>query len=128
MKKVIATKNAPSAIGPYSQAIAAGDFLYVSGQIPIDPATGNLVEGGIKEQSTQSLKNVKAIVEAAGCTLADVVKTTVLLKNISEFVPMNEVYGTFFTGDCPARAAFAVADIPKGALVEIEAVVYTGNK
>ena len=128
MKKVIATKNAPSAIGPYSQAIAAGDFLYVSGQIPIDPATGNLVEGDITAQSTQSLKNVKAIVEAAGCTLADVVKTTVLLKNISDFVPMNEIYGTFFTGDCPARAAFAVADLPKGALVEIEAVVYTGNK
>jgi 2-iminobutanoate/2-iminopropanoate deaminase len=128
MKKVIATKNAPSAIGPYSQAIAAGDFLYVSGQIPIDPATGNLVEGDITAQSTQSLKNVKAIVEAAGCTLADVVKTTVLLKNIADFVPMNEVYATFFTGDCPARAAFAVADLPKGALVEIEAVVYTGNK
>ena len=128
MKKIIATKNAPSAIGPYSQAVAAGDFLYVSGQIPIDPATGNLVEGGIQEQSTQSLKNVKAIVEAAGCTLADVVKTTVLLKNIADFVPMNEVYAAFFTGDCPARAAFAVADLPKGALVEIEAVVYTGNK
>ena len=128
MKKVIATKNAPSAIGPYSQAIAAGDFLYVSGQVPIDPATGNLVEGDITVQSTQSLKNVKAIVEAAGCTLADVVKTTVLLKNIADFVPMNEVYATFFTGDCPARAAFAVADLPKGALVEIEAVVYTGNK
>ena len=128
MLKKISTKNAPSAIGPYSQAVAAGDFLYVSGQIPIDPATGNLVEGGIQEQSTQSLKNVKAIVEAAGCTLADVVKTTVLLKNISDFAPMNEIYGTFFTGDCPARAAFAVADIPKGALVEIEAVVYTGNK
>ena len=127
MKKVIATNNAPSAIGPYSQAIAAGDFLYVSGQIPIDPATGNLVEGGIQEQATQSLKNVKAIVEAAGCTLADVVKTTVLLKNISDFVPMNEIYATFFTGECPARAAFAVADLPKGALVEIEAIVYTGK-
>lgn len=128
MKKIIATAKAPSAIGPYSQAVAAGDFLYVSGQIPIDPATGNLVEGGVKEQSAQSLTNVKAIVEAAGCSMSDVVKTTVLLKNISDFVPMNEVYATFFTEDCPARAAFAVADLPKGALVEIEAVVYTGNK
>ena len=128
VKKIIATSRAPSAIGPYSQAVAAGDFLYVSGQIPIDPATGNLVEGDIQAQSTQSLKNVKAIVEAAGCSMSDVVKTTVLLKNIADFAPMNEVYATFFTGDCPARAAFAVADLPKGALVEIEAVVYTGNK
>ncbi len=128
VKKIIATSKAPSAIGPYSQAVAAGDFLYVSGQIPIDPATGNLVEGDIQAQSTQSLKNVKAIVEAAGCSMSDVVKTTVLLKNIADFAPMNEVYATFFTGDCPARAAFAVADLPKGALVEIEAVVYTGNK
>lgn len=128
VKKIIATSKAPSAIGPYSQAVAAGDFLYVSGQIPIDPATGNLVEGNIQAQSTQSLKNVKAIVEAAGCSMSDVVKTTVLLKNIADFAPMNEVYATFFTGDCPARAAFAVADLPKGALVEIEAVVYTGNK
>ena len=128
VKKIIATSKAPSAIGPYSQAVAAGDFLYVSGQIPINPATGNLVEGDIQAQSTQSLKNVKAIVEAAGCSMSDVVKTTVLLKNIADFAPMNEVYATFFTGDCPARAAFAVADLPKGALVEIEAVVYTGNK
>ena len=128
VKKIIATSKAPSAIGPYSQAVAAGDFLYVSGQIPIDPATGNLVEGDIQAQSTQSLKNVKAIVEAAGCSMSDVVKTTVLLKNIADFAPMNEVYATFFTGDCPARAAFAVAVLPKGALVEIEAVVYTGNK
>lgn len=127
MKKVIATSNAPSAIGPYSQAVAAGDFLYVSGQIPINPATGNLVDGGIQEQSRQSLTNVKAIVEAAGKSMDDVVKTTVLLKNISDFVPMNEVYAEFFTKDCPARAAFAVADLPKGALVEIEAVVYTGK-
>lgn len=128
VKKIIATSKAPSAIGPYSQAVAAGDFLYVSGQIPINPATGNLVEGDIQAQSTQSLKNVKAIVEAAGCSMSDVVKTTVLLKNIADFASMNEVYATFFTGDCPARAAFAVADLPKGALVEIEAVVYTGNK
>ena len=126
--KFISTDKAPGAIGPYSQAVAAGDFLYVSGQIPIDPATGNLVEWDIQAQSIQSLKNVKAIVEAAGCSMSDVVKTTVLLKNIADFAPMNEVYATFFTGDCPARAAFAVADLPKGALVEIEAVVYTGNK
>ena len=128
VKKIIATSKAPSAIGPYSQAVAAGDFLYVAGEGPIGAASGNLVEGDIQAQSTQSLKNVKAIVEAAGCSMSDVVKTTVLLKNIADFAPMNEVYATFFTGDCPARAAFAVADLPKGALVEIEAVVYTGNK
>ena len=127
MKKVIATSNAPSAIGPYSQAIAAGDFLYVSGQIPIDPATGNIVEGGIQAQSRQSLTNVKAILEEAGLTMDAVLKTTVFLSDMNNFAAMNEVYATFFTGDCPARAAFAVADLPKGALVEIEAVVYTGK-
>lgn len=127
MKKIIQCENAPKAIGPYSQAVEAGSYLYVSGQIPIDPATGELVPGGIQEQSAQSLKNVKAIVEKAGYTMADVIKTTVLLKNIEDFQAMNAVYAEYFTGGCPARAAFGVAALPKGAMVEIEAIVYTGK-
>ena len=123
MKKVIATSNAPSAIGPYSQAIAAGDFLYVSGQIPIDPATGNIVEGGIQAQSRQSLTNVKAILEEAGLTMDAVLKTTVFLSDMNNFAAMNEVYATFFTeGSFPARSAVEVARLPKDALVEIEAI------
>ena len=123
MKKVIATSNAPSAIGPYSQAIAAGDFLYVSGQIPIDPATGNIVEGGIQAQSRQSLTNVKAILEEAGLTMDAVLKTTVFLSDMNNFAAMNEVYATFFTeGSFPARSAVEVARLPKDALVEIEVI------
>lgn len=125
MKKVIATKNAPGAIGPYSQAVQAGNFIYVSGQLPIDPATGAFAhETCIQAQTHQSLKNVKAILEEAGYSMSDVVKTTVYLKNISEFGEMNEVYAEYFQGDCPARAAFEVACLPKNALVEIEAVAY----
>lgn len=124
MKKIISTDKAPGAIGPYSQAVKAGDFLYVSGQIPIDPATGEFAGDDIKTQTTQSLNNVKAIVEAAGYTMADVVKTTVLLDEITDFTAMNEVYGTFFTEPYPARAAFAVDTLPKNALVEIEVIVY----
>lgn len=120
-KNIIATTSAPAAIGPYSQAIDCGSFIVTSGQIPIDPATGNLVEGDVAAQTRQSLTNVKNILEAAGYTLDDVVKTTVLLSDIADFGPMNEVYGTFFTGVCPARACFQVAALPKGALVEIEA-------
>ena len=123
MKKVIATAKAPSAIGPYSQGIAAsGKMVFVSGQIPIDPATGAFAADDIKGQTEQSLKNVGAILAEAGCSYEDVVKTTVLLADIADFGPMNEVYAKFFTGDCPARAAFAVKDLPKGALVEIEAI------
>ena len=123
MKKVIATVKAPSAIGPYSQGIAAsGKMVFVSGQIPIDPATGAFAADDIKGQTEQSLKNVGAILAEAGFGYEDVVKTTVLLADIADFGPMNEVYAKYFTGDCPARAAFAVKDLPKGALVEIEAI------
>ena len=123
MKKVIATAKAPSAIGPYSQGIAAsGKMVFVSGQIPIDPATGAFAADDIKGQTEQSLKNVGAILAEAGFGFEDVVKTTVLLADIADFGPMNEVYAKYFTGDCPARAAFAVKDLPKGALVEIEAI------
>lgn len=123
MKKVIATAKAPSAIGPYSQGIAAsGQILFVSGQIPIDPATGAFAAEDIQGQTEQSLKNVGAILAEAGFGFEDVVKTTVLLADIADFGPMNEVYATFFSGDCPARAAFAVKDLPKGAKVEIEAI------
>lgn len=122
MNKPIHTPNAPAAIGPYSQAVQAGNMLFVSGQIPIDPATGAFAGDDIATQTRQSLTNVKNILEAAGYSCTDVVKTTVLLANIEDFAAMNAVYAEFFTGDCPARAAFAVKDIPKGALVEIEAI------
>ena len=122
-KTVVSTKNAPAAIGPYSQGIlASGVTCYVSGQLPINPATGEFAGDDIQSQTRQSLTNVKAILEAAGMTLENVVKTTVLLSDIGNFVPMNEVYAEFFGTDCPARAAFQAAALPKGALVEIEAI------
>ena len=120
--KVIATSQAPAAIGPYSQAIEANGFVYLSGQLPIDPATGQFPEGGIKEQTRQSLLNAQAILREAGLDLSNVVKTTVLLSDIANFVPMNEVYAEMFQAPFPARSAFAVRDLPKGALVEIECV------
>jgi len=122
MKKVIATTNAPAAIGPYSQAIEVNGFVYVSGQIPVDPSTGEFVPGGIKEQTGQSFKNIKAILAEAGLTTANIVKTTVLLADIADFVAMNEVYASQFEGAFPARSAFAVKALPKGALVEIEVI------
>lgn len=122
MKKVLATSNAPAAIGPYSQGIQAGNMVFVSGQLPIDPATGAFAGDDIAAQTRQSLTNIKNILASGGLTMADVVKTTVLLQNIGDFAAMNEVYATFFEGDCPARAAFEVAALPKGALVEIEAI------
>ena len=122
MKKIISTTNAPAAIGPYSQAVQAGNLLFVSGQIPIDPATGAFAGEDIVTQTRQSLTNVKNILAAGGYTCADVVKTTVLLADIADFAAMNAVYAEFFTENCPARACFAVKDLPKGALVEIEAV------
>ncbi len=123
MKKVIATTAAPGAIGPYSQAIEANGFVFVSGQIPIDPATGAFASDEVVGQAEQSLKNLKAVVEAAGCTLADVVKTTVFLADIADFAAVNEVYAKYFTSECPARSAVQAANLPKGALVEIEAIV-----
>lgn len=122
-KNIIATANAPAAIGPYSQAIDCGRFIVTSGQIPIDPATGNLVEGGITAQTRQSLTNVKAVVEAAGLTMDHVAKTTVFLQNMADFAAMNAVYAEFFTeGNYPARSAVEVGALPKGALVEIETI------
>ncbi len=122
MNQPIHTPNAPAAIGPYSQAVQAGNLLFVSGQIPLDPATGVFAGEDIATQTRQSLTNVKAILAAAGYTCADVVKTTVLLADIADFAAMNAVYGEFFPVNCPARACFAVKDLPKGALVEIEVV------
>ena len=122
MLQSISTNNAPAAIGPYSQAIAAGGFVYVSGQLPIDPSTGVFVAGGIKEQTRQSLLNAQAILREAGTDLSHVVKTTVFLSDIANFAPMNEVYAEFFAAPFPARSAVAVRDLPKNALVEIEVV------
>jgi len=125
MNQAVATKNAPAAIGPYSQGIKAGKTIYVSGQIPIDPATGEFAGQDIETQTRQSLTNIKNILKEAGADMSDVVKTTVLLKDIADFAAMNKVYAEFFTEPYPARAAFQVAAIPKGALVEIEAVAVT---
>lgn len=122
MKKVINTNQAPAAIGPYSQAIKVGNLVYTSGQIPINPATGNFVEGGIKEQPRQSLTNIKAILEEAGLSMNNVVKTTVFLADMNDFADMNSVYAEFFAEPYPARSAVAVKTLPKGALVEIEVV------
>ena len=122
MKKAIATAAAPGAVGPYSQGIEANGLVFVSGQLPVDPATGAFASGGVAEQTAQSLKNVFAVLAAAGCTMEDVVKTTVFLTDMGRFAEMNEVYATFFKGDCPARSAFQVGALPKGALVEIEAI------
>ena len=120
--KVISTSQAPAAIGPYSQAIHVGNLLYTSGQLPLDPATGAFPEGGIKAQTRQSLTNVKAILEAAGTDMSHVVKTTVFMADMNDFADMNAVYAEFFTEPFPARSAVAVKTLPKGALVEIEAV------
>ena len=122
MNKAISTEKAPAAIGPYSQAIEANGFVYASGQLPIDPATGAFPEGGIKEQTRQSLLNAQAILQQAGLDLKKVVKTTVLLADIADFGAMNEVYAEFFSQPYPARSAFAVKALPKGALVEIECI------
>lgn len=126
MKKVISTTKAPAAIGPYSQAIQVGNLVYTSGQIPIDPATGAFVEGGIKEQTRQSLLNVQAILAEVGLTMNNVIKTTVFMADMNDFADMNAVYAEFFTEPYPARSAVAVKTLPKGALVEIEVVAEVG--
>lgn len=120
--KAISTPKAPAAIGPYSQAIRVGNLVYTSGQIPIDPATGAFVEGGIREQTRQSLTNVRAILAEAGLAMSDVVKTTVFMADMNDFAEMNGVYAEFFAEPYPARSAVAVKTLPKGALVEIEVV------
>ena len=122
MKVRVQTEKAPAAIGPYSQAIKAGGFVFASGQIPTDPTTGVFVAGGIHEQTEQVLKNLSAVLEAAGSGLDRVVKTTVFLADMNEFSAMNEVYGKFFTGEPPARATVAAAGLPRDARVEIEAI------
>lgn len=122
MKKVIATTKAPAAIGPYNQAIQVGNMLFASGQLGLDPATGNFPEGGVKEQTIQSFQNVKAILEEAGFSINDVVKTTVFLANMADFAAMNEIYASQFEGDFPARSAVAVKTLPKNALVEVEVI------
>ena len=122
MKKIIASAKAPGAIGPYSQAIAAGGLLFVSGQLPVDPATGAFVSEDIGELTARSLENLKAILEEAGCGLRDVVKTTVFLKDMGDFAAMNKVYAEYFPTDCPARSAVEVAALPKGSRIEIEAI------
>lgn len=124
--KQISTQNAPAAIGPYSQAIEVNGFVYASGQLPIDPATGAFPEGGVEEQTRQSILNVKAILEEAGLALSNVVKTTVYLADMGDFAAMNEVYSQFFAQPFPARSAIAVKALPKGALVEIEVVAARG--
>ena len=122
MKKAIHTEKAPKAIGPYSQAIEINGFLYISGQIPIDPAVGKVVEGGIREQTEQVMKNIGEILKAAGYDYRDIVKSTCLLSDMDNFAAMNEVYGKYFTENPPARAAFGVVKLPMGVLVEIETV------
>jgi 2-iminobutanoate/2-iminopropanoate deaminase len=122
MKKIISTLKAPAAIGPYSQAVEINGTLYVSGQIPINPETGKLVEGDITMQTEQVFRNISAILESAGYTFSDVVKSTCLLSDISNFKAMNEVYGRYYTANQPARAAFAARDLPLGALIEIDTI------
>ena len=122
MKQIINTPNAPAAIGPYSQAVRAGDLLFISGQIPLDPASGTVVEGDVTVQTTRVLNNMSNILASVGGSMANVVKTTVFLKDMNDFVEMNRIYQTFFQTDCPARSAVQVGRLPKDVLVEIEAI------
>ncbi len=122
MKKIINTKNAPAAIGPYSQAVEVNGTLYISGQVPIDPTTVKVVDGGIVEQTKQVMKNIEAILIEAGYTFSEVVKSTCLLSDMSNFASMNEIYGSYYSENPPARAAFAVKELPLGVLVEIETI------
>jgi 2-iminobutanoate/2-iminopropanoate deaminase len=124
MKRIISTDKAPKAIATYSQAVEVNGMLFIAGQIPIDPATGKLVEGGIREQTEQVLKNISEILNAAGYTLQDVVKSTCLLTDMSHYAEMNTMYGKFYYENSPARAAFAVTGLPMGALIEIETIAY----
>lgn len=127
-RQAIRTNTAPAAVGPYSQAVVSGNMVFVSGQLGMDPQSGNLVEGGVENQASQAIGNLRAVLIAAGCDLKNVVKATVYLADIADFSAMNEVYKSFFTGpDYPARAAFQVAALPKGAKFEIEAIAVKGS-
>ncbi len=123
----VSTKDAPAAIGPYSQAVRIGDFLYTSGQVALDPASGAIVSGGIREQTMRVIENLKAVLTAGGASMSSVVKTTVFLKDMGDFAAMNEIYGRYFSGDgvtAPARSTVEVARLPKDALVEIEVIAH----
>ncbi|RMG66686.1 MAG: RidA family protein [Calditrichaeota bacterium] len=124
----IFTENAPKPVGPYSQAVRAGNFVFTAGQIALDPQTNQLIEGGIREQTRQVLENLRQVLEAAGSSLNRVVKTTVFLKNMDDFAAMNEVYGQFFSGHAPARSAVEVARLPKDVLIEVECVALVGEE
>lgn len=121
-KKIVETKKAPAAIGPYSQAVKAAGMVFVSGQIPLDPETGNTVEGGIKEQTLRVMKSLEAVLEAAGSKMSRVVKTTIYLTSLEDFAVVNEIYGSYFKEEPPARATVEVSSLPKGVLVEIDAI------
>ncbi len=123
MKKIIATDKTPAAIGPYSQAVEINGLVFTSGVIPIVPATGELVQGGIEKQADQAISNLKALIEASGARLQDTVKTVVFIKNMNDFAKVNEIYSKYFTGNCPARSCVEVARLPKDVLIEIEAIV-----
>jgi 2-iminobutanoate/2-iminopropanoate deaminase len=125
-KKVVKTDGAPQAIGPYSQAVEAGGFVFISGQIPIDPKTGNVIQVDIKTQARQVMENAKAIVSAAGCGMSQVVKTTIYLKSMADFNAVNEVYGEYFSSNPPARATVEVARLPKDVSVEMDFVAWKG--
>jgi 2-iminobutanoate/2-iminopropanoate deaminase len=127
VRKTVRSDAAPAAVGPYSQAVRAGDFLFVSGQLGIDPATKKLADGGVRAQADRALRNMAAILEEAGAGMESIVKTTVLLQSMDDFAALNETYATFFSAEPPARATFQVARLPLGALVEIEAIAYLGR-
>ena len=120
----VSTTSAPAAIGPYSQATEFNGLIFVSGQLPVNPSTGDLVEGDIKDMTRQSMKNIRAILEAAGSSMDKILKTTILVRDLSKFADVNAAYGEFFTGNAPARACFEVAGLPKGAMIEIEAIAH----
>ncbi len=124
MRKIVATKKAPAAIGPYAQANIYGNLVFTSGQIPLVPETGVLVEGGIEEQTRQVFANLKAVLEEAGSGLDKIIKTTCFLQNMSDFATVNEIYGSYFEGDYPSRSAIEIAKLPKDALIEIEVIAY----
>ena len=126
MLSAVSTESAPKALGPYSQAIRAGQFVFVSGQVPIDPATGNLVQGSIAEQTRRALQNIGAILEAAGASFSHVVRTTVYLADLGDFAAMNDVYATFFTAPQPARSTMQAARLPRDARIEIDVIAFVG--